>query len=50
MAKKGEVRADVEGVGDGLRQFKRDLLEEHRELVTLGAVTPDALAEGRELR
>ena len=26
-----------------MRQFKRDLLEEHRELVTLGAVTPDAL-------
>lgn len=33
-----------------MRQFKRDLLEEHREPETLGAVTPDALAEGRELR
>lgn len=33
-----------------MRQFKWDLLEEHRELETLGAVTPDALAEGRELR
>ena len=35
-------------IGSG--QFKRDLIEEHRELRTGGAVTAEALAEGRELR
>jgi REP element-mobilizing transposase RayT len=34
----------------GSRQFKRDLLEDHRALLEHGAITPEALAEGRELR
>lgn len=34
----------------GSRQFKRDLITDHRDLVARGAGTPEALQAGREMR